>query len=75
MALSIPNMNSVHPGTARLWVYASGADAIAAVSADGYFDSMGKNLLVGDVIIVAPDAGTAGVLVVTVNNAGDVTVA
>lgn len=75
MALSIADMNSIHPGTARLWLYKSGADAIATVGGANFFDTMAKNLLVNDVILVAPAAGTAGMLVVTDITDGAVTTA
>lgn len=53
-----------------LWTYASGADAITAVDASGYFNDAADRLQVGDIIFVVPDSLPAGILTVNANSSG-----
>jgi hypothetical protein len=75
MALNKSTLTHVQAGPNRLFVYGSGDDALATVSGAGYFNDAAGTLEVGDVIVVAPDAGTAGLVVVTSNDGSTVVVA
>ncbi len=52
---------------ATQWTYKSGADALTACDASGFFNSAADRLKVGDVIYVAPTSGACGFLKVDTN--------
>ncbi|MET4697684.1 hypothetical protein ABIE65_000695 [Constrictibacter sp. MBR-5] len=58
-----------------LWQYGSGADALAAITASGYFNEAAPMLRVADLIVIADSAGSAGIRRVATNAGGTVTVA
>jgi len=69
MALDSSNLWKVTGGTSSLHVYQS-SDAIASITASGYFNNVTNNLKQFDVIlVVGSTGGTATVDVITVTSA------
>ena len=70
MALDATKLSRIGPANSNspvLWTYASGADAITAVDASGYFNSVAERLQPGDMIFVSPSSGACGILKVDTN--------
>lgn len=70
MALDLTKLKRVGPQNSdgpTLWMYNSGADAITAVDAAGYFNGAADRLQDRDVIITCPTSGAPGITYVNSN--------
>jgi hypothetical protein len=71
MSLDLTKLRRVgpqHSDAPSIWTYASGADAITAVDAAGYFNSAADRLQVGDLIYTFPASGAPGITYVNANS-------
>lgn len=75
MALVRAQLEKVAGGLKQLFIYDAGADAIATVTASGYFDAVTNQLRSRDVIMVVSNNGAAvdNIIVTSATGAATVT--